>query len=38
MNCLQAEEHFSAHFEDTLNYQVLRDFEGASLRMRSMST
>lgn len=27
MNCLQAEEHFSAHFEDTLNYQVLRDFE-----------
>ena len=27
MNCLQVEEHFSAHFEDTLNYQVLRDFE-----------
>ncbi len=27
MNCLQAEEHFSAHFEDTLDYQVLRDFE-----------
>jgi anti-sigma factor RsiW len=26
MNCLQAEEHFSAHFEDTLDYQVLRDF------------
>ena len=27
MNCLQAEEHFSAHFEDTLDYQVLQDFE-----------
>ena len=27
MNCLQAEEHFSAHFEDTLNYQTLQDFE-----------
>ena len=27
MDCLQAEEHFSAHFEDTLDYQVLRDFE-----------
>ena len=27
MNCLQAEEHFSAHFEDTLDYRVLRDFE-----------
>ena len=27
MNCLQAEGHFSAHFEDTLDYQVLRDFE-----------
>ena len=27
MHCLQAEEHFSAHFEDTLDYQVLRDFE-----------
>ena len=28
MNCLQAEEHFSAHFEDTLDYQTLQDFEG----------
>ena len=27
MNCLQAEEHFSAHFEDTLDYQTLQDFE-----------
>ena len=26
MNCLQAEEHFSAHFEDTLDYQTLQDF------------
>ena len=28
MNCLQAEEHFSAHFEDTLDYQTLQDFDG----------
>ncbi len=28
MNCLQAEEHFSAHLEDTLDYQTLRGFEG----------
>ena len=28
MNCLQAEEHFSAYFEDTLDYQVLQGFEG----------
>jgi len=28
MNCLQAEEHFSAHFEDTLDYQTLQGFEG----------
>ncbi len=27
MNCLQAEEHFSAHFEDTLDYQTLHRFE-----------
>jgi len=27
MNCQQAEEHFSAHFEDTLDYQTLRVFE-----------
>ena len=27
MNCLKAEEHFSAYFEDTLDYQALRDFE-----------
>ena len=27
MNCLQAEEHFSAYFEDTLDYQALRGFE-----------
>ena len=27
MNCLQAEEHFSAHLEDTLDYQTLQDFE-----------
>ena len=27
MNCLQAEEHFSAHFEDTLDYETLQDFE-----------
>lgn len=26
MNCLQAEEHFSAHFEDTLDYQTLQGF------------
>ena len=28
MNCLQAEEHFSAHLEDTLDYQTLQSFEG----------
>ena len=28
MNCLQAEEYFSAHLEDTLDYQMLQDFEG----------
>lgn len=28
MNCLQAEENFSAHFEDTLDYQTLQVFEG----------
>ena len=28
MNCLQAEEYFSPHFEDTLDYQTLQDFEG----------
>ena len=28
MNCLQAEAHFSAYFEDTLDYQVLQGFEG----------
>ena len=28
MNCLQAEGHFSAHFEDTLDYQTLQGFEG----------
>ena len=28
MNCLQAEEYFSAHLEDTLDYQTLRGFEG----------
>ena len=28
MNCQQAEEHFSAHFEDTLDYRTLRGFEG----------
>lgn len=28
MNCLQAEEYFSAHFEDALDYQTLQDFEG----------
>ena len=28
MNCLQTEEHFSAHFEDTLDYQTLQAFEG----------
>ena len=28
MNCLQAEEHFSAHLEDTLDYQTLQRFEG----------
>jgi anti-sigma factor RsiW len=27
MNCQQAEEHFSAHFEDTLDYQTLQGFE-----------
>ncbi len=27
MKCLQAEEHFSAHFEDTLDYQTLQRFE-----------
>ena len=27
MNCLQAEEHFSAHLEDTLDYQTLHGFE-----------
>ena len=27
MNCLQAEEHFSAHFEDELDYQTLQAFE-----------
>ena len=27
MNCVQAEEHFSAHLEDTLDYQTLQDFE-----------
>ncbi len=27
MNCQQAEEHFSAHLEDTLDYQTLQDFE-----------
>ncbi len=27
MDCLQAEEHFSAHFEDTLDYETLRDLE-----------
>ena len=27
MNCLQAAEHFSAYFEDTLDYQALRGFE-----------
>ncbi len=27
MNCLQVEEHFSAHYEDTLDYQTLQRFE-----------
>ncbi len=27
MNCVQAEEHFSAHLEDTLDYETLQDFE-----------
>lgn len=27
MNCLQAGEHFSDHFEDTLDYQTLQRFE-----------
>ena len=27
MNCLQAEEYFSAHYEDTLDYQTLQRFE-----------
>ena len=27
MNCLQTGEHFSDHFEDTLDYQTLQDFE-----------
>ena len=28
MDCLQAEESFSAHLEDTLDYQTLQRFEG----------
>ncbi len=28
MNCLQVEKHFSAYFEDTLDYQTLQTFEG----------
>ena len=28
MNCLQAEEYFSARLEDILDYQTLQDFEG----------
>ena len=27
MDCVQAEEHFSAHLEDTLDYETLQDFE-----------
>lgn len=27
MNCLQIEENFSSHFEDTLDYQTLQKFE-----------
>ena len=27
MNCLQAEENFSAHYEDMLDYQMLQQFE-----------
>jgi len=27
MNCLQAEEHFSAHFEDRLDYETLQGLE-----------
>ena len=27
MNCVQAEEHFSAHLEDALDYQTLQDLE-----------
>lgn len=27
MNCLQVEEYFSAHYEDTLDYQTLKRFE-----------
>ena len=27
MNCLQAEENFSAHFEDALDYETLQRFE-----------
>lgn len=27
MNCLQAEKHFSAHFEDALDYELLQTFE-----------
>ena len=27
MNCVQVEENFSAHLEDTLDYQTLQDFE-----------
>ncbi len=27
MNCIQAEENFSAHFEDNLDYQALKRFE-----------
>ena len=27
MNCLQAENHFSAHLEDSIDYRTLRNFE-----------
>lgn len=27
MNCLQAENHFSAHLEDAIDYRTLRNFE-----------
>ncbi len=27
MNCLQAEQHFSAHLEDEIDYRTLRSFE-----------